>query len=73
MGLTEAVRSLETPTETEPNGDDGSGDGDGDDGGGGVIDSGGKDAVSSTVETLPDVPGGVPLLNCKVWIAPVIP
>lgn len=67
LGLTEALRSLETPTQTEPIGDDGRGNS-----GGGGSASGDQNSVSSTVETLPDVPGGVPLVNCKVRMAPVI-
>lgn len=64
LGLTEAVRSLEAPTGSETSGDlSSSGDlGVGTGGGGGVAST----AACLDVETLPDVPGQVSLVSCKV-------
>ncbi|CAB1120524.1 unnamed protein product [Ectocarpus sp. CCAP 1310/34] len=63
LGVTEAIRSLETSTESKTKDNNGVSDGvsGGDSGEGAESTSGHLD-----VETLPDVPGEVPLLKCKV-------
>ncbi|CAM9188391.1 unnamed protein product [Ectocarpus fasciculatus] len=69
LGVTEAIRSLETPIESETNDNNGNSNGGGSDGvvGGGDSDVGAASASGHLdVETLPDVPGEVPLLKCKV-------
>ncbi|CBJ29046.1 hypothetical protein Esi_0133_0043 [Ectocarpus siliculosus] len=63
LGVTEAIRSLETPTESETKDNNGGSDGvSGGDGDVGAASTSGH----LDVETLPDVPGEVPLLKCKV-------
>ncbi|CAM9750863.1 unnamed protein product, partial [Ectocarpus sp. 12 AP-2014] len=63
LGVTEAIRSLETPTESETKDNNGGSD---------DVSGGDSDVVAAStsghldVETLPDVPGEVPLLKCKV-------
>ncbi|CAM9595605.1 unnamed protein product [Ectocarpus sp. 13 AM-2016] len=63
LGVTEAIRSLETPTESETKENNGGSDGvsGGDSDVGAASTSGHLD-----VETLPDVPSEVPQLKCKV-------
>lgn len=64
--MTEAIRSLEIPTESETNDNNGNGNGVGNDGVSGSDVGAGFTSGHLDVETLPDVPGEVPLLKCKV-------
>ena len=68
--MTEAVLSLEASVESEKDEGDGGGasvvGGGGSDGGESVGGGAASSAVYLDVETLPDVPGGVALVTCKV-------
>ena len=67
--MTEAVLSLEASVESEKDDGDGGASvvgGGGSDGGESVGGGAASSAVYLDVETLPDVPGGVALVTCKV-------
>ena len=67
--MTEAVLSLEASVESEKDDGDGGASvvgGGGSDGGESVGGGAASSAVYLDVETLPDVPGGVALVACKV-------